>query len=186
MDARIHMAACMLVAGPSNSGKTLFVIRLIENAQEMFDQGPGHVYWFYGHETAQQSYLTKKNFIVYHGLPENLDYCEANSIIVLDDLMDLAGKHPGLTDLFTKAAHHKNLLVIFIQQNLLPQDQFARTRALNSQYLVLFKSPRDMQQIGVLGRQIYPSRKNYLIGIYNDATHKPHSYLLIDLHQKTP
>jgi len=176
----------MLVVGPSNSGKTIFVLRLIEHAKELFDHIPAHVYWFYGHATAQQDYLSKKNFILYHGLPENFDYCEPNSIIVLDDLLDLSGKHRGVTDLFTKSAHHKNLMVIFIQQNLLPQDPFARTRALNSQYIVLFKSPRDKLQIDVLGRQIYPSKKHYLIEIYENATKAPHSYLLIDLCQKTP
>ena len=186
MDARIHMGTCMIVSGPANGGKTSFVIRFIENAQYMFDTIPSRVYWFYGHETAQQGYLTKKNFVLYHGLPVNFDFCEPNSIVVLDDLMDRAGNHEGVTDLFTKAAHHKNLFVIFILQNLLPRDRNARTRALNSQYMVLFKTPRDGFQIDVLGRQIYPSKKHYLLDIYKEATEEPHSYLFIDLYQRTP
>ena len=31
--------------------------------------------------------------------------------------------------------------------------------SLNSQYLVLFKNPRDKLQIATLARQIYPSEK---------------------------
>jgi len=185
MDARIHMGSCMLVCGPVWSGKTSFVIRFVTQAEQMFDAKPSYVYWFYGQETAQQELLTKKGFIMYHGLPENFDFTEPNSIIVLDDLMDAAARHAGVTDLFTKAAHHKNQFVIYILQNLLPRHPEARTRALNSQYMCLFNAPRDTSQIAVLGRQMYPSRKNYLLNIYKDATQTPHSYLFIDLCQKT-
>ena len=38
----------------------------------------------------------------------------------------------------------------------------------------------------MLGRQIYPSKKNYLLDIYRECTKTPHSYLFIDLCQKTP
>ena len=185
MDARIHMGLCMLVCGPAGGGKTSFVIRLIESAPRTFDAQPAYVYWFYGVETEQQPLLTKKGFITYCSLPDNFDFCEQNSIIVLDDLMDAAGHHQGVTDLFTKLAHHKNLFVIFIQQNLLPRQPDARTRSLNSQYIVLFRSSRDNFQIDVLGRQIYPSKKHYLLNIYLSVTRDPYFYLFIDLHQRT-
>src|SRR5208282_3173413 len=128
--------------------------------------------------------LTKKGFIMYCGLHENFDFTEPNSIIVLDDLMDAAARLAGVTDLFTKAAHHKNQFVIYILQNLLPRYPEARTRAWNSQYC-LFNAPRDTSQIAVLGRQMYPSCKNYLLNIYKDVTQTPNSYLFIDLCQKT-
>jgi len=185
MDARIHMGSSMLVCGPAGGGKTSFVIRLIESAPHTFDAKVSHVYWFYGIETAQQPLLTKKGFITYRGLPDDFNFCEHNSVVVLDDLMDTAAHHAGVTDLFTKLAHHKNLLVIFIQQNLLPRHPDARTRSLNSQYIVLFRSSRDNFQIDVLGRQIYPSKKHYLLNIYMLVTQTPYSYLFIDLHQRT-
>ena len=175
----------MLVCGPAGGGKTSFVIKFIENASQMFDTKPAHVYWFYGIVTAQQPLLTKKGFLTYQGLPDNFDFIEPTSIVVLDDLMDAAGKHEGVTDLFTKLAHHKNLFVIFIQENLLPRQPDARTRSLNSQYLALFRNSRDKFQIDVLGRQIYPSKKHYLLNIYEDVCIAPYSYLFIDLHQKT-
>ena len=61
----------------------------------------------------------------------------------------------------------------------------SRTRALNSQYIVVFKNPRDNIQIDILGRQIYPSKKHYLLNIYKESTIKQYSYLLIDLCQQT-
>ena len=90
MDARIHMGSSMLVCGPAGGGKTSFVIRLIESAPHTFDDKVSHVYWFYGIETAQQPLLTKKGFITYRGLPDDFNFCEQNSVVVLDDLMDTA------------------------------------------------------------------------------------------------
>src|SRR5277367_4049092 len=102
MDARIHMGSSMLVCGTADGGKTSFVIRLIESAPRTFDAKVSHVYWFYGIETAQQPLLTKKGFITYRGLPDDFNFCEHNSVVVLDDLMDTAAHHAGVTDLFTK------------------------------------------------------------------------------------
>ena len=42
--------------------------------------------------------------------------------------------------------------------NLYYQGKESRTMSLNSQYLVLFNSPRDQQQVMVLARQMYPGQ----------------------------
>jgi len=59
-----------------------------------------------------------------------------------------------------------------------------RTISLNSQYIVLFKNPRDNSQFAHLARQIYPH--NYLYGIeaYKNNTQDAIGYLLIDLHNE--
>ena len=57
--------------------------------------------------------------------------------------------------------------------------------SLNTQYLVLFKSPRDKQQISILARQMYPNRSHYFIEQYEKATQRPHGYLFVDLKQST-
>ena len=98
MDLRIHMGSCMQVCGPAGGGKTSFVIRFIDGASLTFDETPKYTYWFYGNETEQHALLTKKGFIMYQGLPDNFDFIEENSIVVLDDLMDAAGRHQGVTD----------------------------------------------------------------------------------------
>ena len=41
-----------------------------------------------------------------------------NNIIVLDDLMSTASKDSRITELFTEGSHHRNLSVIYINQNL--------------------------------------------------------------------
>jgi hypothetical protein len=52
--------------------------------------------------------------------------------------------------------------------------------------MVLFKNPRDQQQIAVLARQMYPHNSDRMLQIYNEATQRPYGYLLIDLKPETP
>ena len=57
---------------------------------------------------------------------------------------------------------------------------------LNSQYIVLFKNPRDRQQVAVLARQMYPNKANYFLNKFEKGTSRPYGYLLVDLKQDTP
>lgn len=83
--------------------------------------------------------------------------------------------------------HHIPCTVIFLTQNLFQKGNENRTRALNTQYMILFKNPRDATQIAILNRQMYPGRNNFLVNAYRDATEKqPYGYLFIDLCQDTP
>ena len=60
--------------------------------------------------------------------------------------------------LFTQGTHHRCVSVILITQNLYPGGKHARTIALNTWYMVLMKNLRDVSQVGILGRQLYPGR----------------------------
>ena len=87
--------------------------------------------------------------------------------------------------MFTKYAHHKNLTVIFIVQNLFPKGKHARDISLNAHYIIVFKNPRDKLQIEYLARQIMPRHSKGVVQVFEEATRKPHSYLLFDLTQST-
>jgi hypothetical protein len=89
----------------------------------------------------------------------------------------------SIVDWFTRKAHHRNTSVIYITQNLFDRAPQYRTISLNAHYLVLFKNPRDKSQIGVLSRQL---QMPHLLPAYEEATGKPHGYLLVDLSPQTP
>ena len=175
----------MIVAGPSFSGKTWFILNFISQSDQIFDISPQTVYWIYGRETAIHDSLTKRNYNMIRGLPTKFDFITPNSIVVLDDLMMAAKKSEEVSDLFTQIAHHKPCFIIFVQQNLLYQAKESRNRHLNAQYLVIFKNPRDKSQIKHLQSQIYPNSGNFLVSIFEDATRDPFSYLFLDFHAKT-
>jgi hypothetical protein len=99
-------------------------------------------------------------------------------IVILDDLMAQSGKDKRISDLFTKGSHHRNLSIIYIVQNIFHQGTEMRNISLNAHYIVLFKSPRDKQQISMLARQINPGKVQEFMRSYEDATSRPHGYLV--------
>ena len=52
--------------------------------------------------------------------------------------------------------------------------------------MIVFKNPRDSLGISTLARQMYPHSTNFLLQSFQDATKRPHGYLLLDLQQLTP
>ena len=186
MDTRWkHPFTCM-VAGPTSCGKTEFVSRLLRHAQEKIDPPPDKVLWFYGEW--QDAYAKLKDELqveFIEGLPDpNMLDPQHRNLAVVDDL--LSETDARVTKLFTKGSHHRNTSVIFISQNLFDKNRENRTISLNSHYIVLFKSPRDVQQVETLARQMYPGNSQFMREAFADATREPYSYLLIDLKPNTP
>jgi uncharacterized C2H2 Zn-finger protein len=56
---------------------------------------------------------------------------------------------------------------------------------INTQYIVLFKNPRDQIGPAILARQMYPSNSKKFMIKYIETTKKPYGYLFIDLKQNT-
>ena len=83
--------------------------------------------------------------------------------------------------LFTQGCHHRKVSVIMITQNLYPGGKHARTIALNTWYLVLMKNIRDISQVGVLGRQLYPGKSGVFMKAYEDALNTRHGYFIVDM-----
>src|SRR5436190_13866752 len=186
MDCRLHMGSCMVVSGPSSSGKTHFVLQLIDNCQQMFDIPPNRVFWCYGHETAMHAALADKNFNMIRGIPPNFDFVTPNSLVMLDDLMAQSANEARVSELFTQAAHHVPCFIIKTTQNLFPKGRESRNQSLNTQYLVIFKNPGDKLQVRTLETHMYPHSNSFLVNAFESATsNKPHSYLVIDRHKMT-
>jgi hypothetical protein len=91
-----------------------------------------------------------------------------------------------IADLFTKGSHHRHISIVYLTQNLFPQGKACRDIALNTQYLVLFNDPIDRQQVATLARRIYPSSHAIFMKRFQNATSRPHGYLVVDLKSCTP
>ena len=118
------------------------------------------------------------------GLSKSFDTDGKRGLVVLDDLM--AETDGRVTNLYTKKNHHSDTSVIYIVQNLFTKNKESRTISLNSQYMDVFKNPRDASQFANLARQMYPGRGAFVQEAFADATASPYGYLLIDLKQNTP
>ncbi len=176
-----------IIFGPSGCGKTTFISKLIENSKEMFGFNFDTMLY-----CSSQGFPTIKNPNIFmcntftEEYVENLNEKE-NNLIVIDDNMHISTNDLKISDLFTKKSHHKNITVIILLQNLFPKSKYMRDISISSNYIVLFKNPRENMQVKLLGRQIDGDNTNFISNCYLDATKsKPYSYLLLDLCQETP
>ncbi|KAK3087786.1 hypothetical protein FSP39_010583 [Pinctada imbricata] len=191
---KFHHPFTMLVAGPTMSGKSTFVKDLLVYNSVMIQPRPSRILWMYKRWQPMYDVIRKLvqppvQFI--QGLTDEIQRDEfinqrENNLVILDDIQRDASGSQDVCELFTEGAHHRNLSVICIMQNVFNKGKENRTINLNSQYLVLFKNPRDQLQINVLARQMYPGRTKKFIDMYRQATDKPFGYLVVDLKQTTP
>lgn len=175
----VHPSTC-LISGPTGSGKTVFVKKLIE--QNMFSPRPKRVIYCYG--AYQSLFKDIKNVEFEDGIPSYLNNV-TDTLIIIDDLMSEVCNSTGLSKLFTKGSHHRKLSVIFIVQNLFQQGREMRTIHLNSHYLALFKNPRDKSQVMHLAKQMFPGKTKAFQEIFQDATNPTYGYLFVDLRPET-
>jgi len=167
-----------IVAGPTSCGKTRFVFRLIDNVVQMIEPPPSKIVYCYGEY--QQLFCNYPRVVFHQGLPDLNDFDGSEPVLlIIDDLMQET--NDTVANLFTKGSHHRNVSVVYLAQNLFPNNKFARTMSLNAHYMVLFKNPRDATQFANLARQMYPKRSQFAVEAYKDATTEPYSYLLVDL-----
>lgn len=186
MDFRLHCNRTLCIAGPSHSGKTHLTLQLLDHRNELFKCVPNRVIWCYGiYQHQLHSDLKRKGYLVQPGIINTSDI-QPYDIIVLDDLLNESRNSQEVTNMFTKAAHHKPCFIIFIMQNLFPSGKEARTRSLNTHYYIIFKNPRDKSQVEFLARQILPRKSKALIEVFEAATEKPYNYLFLDFTQECP
>jgi len=185
-----HPFTC-IIAGPTQSGKTIFTKKLLENSLQYISPPPTKIVWAYGEKNMSQMRDIQKvsplpiEFV--EGIPDIQDFKETeNNLLILDDLMTSGAKSTDVSTIFTRVSHHRNLSIIFIIQNIFHRGSGMRDISLNSKYTILFKNPRDSGQIQHLSRQIFPRNSNFLVDAYKQATKRPHGYIILDFDQQTP
>lgn len=167
-----HPSTCIVV-GPSQSGKTTLVRKLIR--ENVYNFPIKKIKWHYS--VFQPWFLKEKNICFEEGLPKRIDA----DLIVIDDLK----LSDEVSQLFMVNSHHCKVSVILILQNLFPRNKVMRDITLNTHYLILFKNNRDESQINCLGRQAFSGKLNFFIDAYKKATYKPYGYLCLDFHPTT-
>ena len=170
----------------------MWIAQLLQLSNTMINPAPTRILYFYKRWQPLYDDIMKHvpHIEFTQGIPYNIkedSYFDTKSptLLILDDQMRDRAKSSDICELFTEGSHHRNLSVICLMQNLFYQGKESSTMSLNTQYLVLFKSPRDKQQISILARQMYPNRSHYFIEQYEKATQRPHGYLFVDLKQTT-
>ena len=154
----------------------------------MFETPPDNILYCHGIE--QPLFLEMENTLpsihFHKGLPtkeliDEYSYSESCNIVVLDNLMDLVVSDAEMEKLFTLGAHHRRLIIIYLNQNLYCQGSKTRTISLNTHFLVLMKNPRGLSSLQCLSRQVFAGKSKLLIEAYNDCMKALYGYLVLDL-----
>ena len=181
----IRQPASVIVAGPSGSGKSELVEKLLKE-KTLFDPAPKKVVYCYDRWQKRFDRM-KKQMLFYKGLPPEGTLVkwfkpEQHGILILDDLMEESGSDKRVLDLFTKDSHHRGITAVYITQDLFPPGKFAKTINRNAHYVICFKSPRDKTGIRHLLLQVYPDKWRQVLKLFLKLTSRPFGYFMLDLH----
>ena len=111
------------------------------------------IFYFYQHEQPKFKSLEAKLNIQFTKFPSfDLISELENCLLVFDDSCEEIFNDKEFSKLAT-AGRHKNISVIYVKHNLFQQSKWSRTIDLNTTHIILFKSSRDNQQIGLIGRR---------------------------------
>ena len=136
----------ILICGSTQSGKTHFTQKLLQNANGMFSTPVDKIIYAYSEHQPlfEEMRQTIPNFFLHQGLPSKEDieqYTEdvKHTVVVLDDLMLQIAQSQDCVHLFTVTSHHRNVTTVMLSQNLYPPGKYARTISLNCLNVILFK-----------------------------------------------
>ena len=177
----------IMITGPTGSGKTELVSRMMTS--DLFSQPISEIRYHYGawQEKFKEMENVDSRYRFVEGVPglEDLPTGEHHTMMVIDDLMEEVSRSKTTVDIFTKYSHHRNMSVVFLVQKLYGNSHNSRVISQNAHILILFKNPRDSSSVQILGRQMFPTAKNFLAEAFRDATQQPFSYLVVNSHQRT-
>ena len=181
LDIQFHSPFCMIISGPSSSGKTTFLLRFLNEYKNLIHpEPPKSILYCYSEYHEHIKTMQAGGILVHQGVPNDnmLENLSKPALLILDDLM-LNASEEYLTSLFTKKSHHKNISVIFMTQDLFQKK--CKVARNNAQYIVLMRAPNAALQIRNLGIQLFPTEFEFFIDAYRQATANKYGYLVIDL-----
>jgi hypothetical protein len=104
----------------------------------------------------------------------------SDTILILDDLMAESVNDSTLMSIFTERSHHQCISVILIMQNIYHQGKQSISIGINARYLVLFKNPRDRQEIKMLALRMVPDKWRKFLEKFDYETSKLRGKVIID------
>ena len=185
--------SCTIIAGPSNSGKTSLLSKILIHKNNLFTTQNQKTILFYNQDQEIYKSWNDSGFINHSqkGVPSVADFEDIinfhsegrGAIVIFDDLGgEISNNLHFFEHVFVVLAHHSNLTVFLVVHNLF--EKSLRTISLNTNRFVITANHRDKSQIGFLSRQAFPQSKIFLTSVYNHILLSfPYGYIVLDFSQ---
>jgi hypothetical protein len=101
------------VTGPSQSGKSYWVLKLLDHVDTLVNPHPEFIFYFYNNYMPDFGRFKGINF--QKGLPDNFEFLKeikGRKLVILDDFMGNKQAEKALEDLSVRGVHHQDTSVI--------------------------------------------------------------------------
>ena len=193
----------LFLSGPSNSGKSLFILRLIQNLDLVFESQFKTIFYCHPYydtlgekdkKLMNDLKLAYPSIIITHEIPPLLDLqrLDAPTLLILDDLISSIVKNESMAHLYSIYSSHCNVSIITTTQNYFEPGKFSKTIIRNQTILVLFQTNSDRQSTNIITRQIFPGQSHFLehcfLWLVHHVKKREHRYLIVNcqVNSKTP
>jgi hypothetical protein len=194
---RMQVPFAMSISGPQQSGKSEFILQLIQYREKLFNSKFVRIIYcqpeLLGHYNNDFFNRLKAFFPqleLNFGLPNisklNLDINTLPYLVIIDDLMMELLDSPAMVDFLSIQVHHFNISVIFTLQNYFAPSKYGKTIMRNVNYNVYFYNRLDLRELRNISLQIVPNCPLFMQSNFNflhkKFPHDPSHYILVDGH----
>jgi len=197
-DLKFQTPCAVCVSGPSQSGKSTLIVKLIKFRKEMFTNEFKRCLY------CQPSNLCTSNNPIFEeilkyfptaelvcGLPDvtklHLDDENSNDLVVIDDLFSEFLESPEMVHLLSVQIHHSRITTLISLHNVYYNSKFSKTIRRNFNYNIFFYNRLDLRELKSLSCQL-GKNSNFLQDCFDFlATKFPNenAYVLVDGHYKS-
>ena len=196
LDGTFKTPSIWLVVGPTQSGKTEFVLNLLERRKQLFSPDFGDkIIWCYGQKSAFHKTINKRlktNVLLHEGIPDQTFLDKnikqtSNTGIVFDDLQQTITRSKDMLEMVLNRSHHEHLTIFIMLQNAFASGTTRVDLTRNGHYCVTFRSGLDQTLQKMVFNRFRPGFGDVLMSIMNDLQKEmTHPYLLLDGFPTTP
>lgn len=179
-DLTLKLPFNLFCFGASNSGKSEWILKLMEHANTMVSPPPAAQLYCYSQFNKNIPKIEAMGIKTFHGLPSEKDLeSEPKPLMVyLDDLYTHMSSD-YISTFTTVWSHHMNIgLCVILQTIFSPKLIVARN---NGHYFNIMKAPNMTNSIKNFAVQTFGSEYKYFMDAYKQATDENYGYLFVDL-----